>query len=376
MNDMQRDLDELGRRLWPRTDALRPAPSMLDALGRTHRPRGKMLNLLAAVAVVAVVAVILAVPIVLGRLESRHATPAALPRPSANVSPRPPLHHNGQIVMGIGNSLIAIDPATGHQKIIFSSVPGDSSDEIASPAWSPDGTKLAYLRSAELWVLDTTTGQTRQLTTCHGCNQYDYMSWSPDSSRLVFSEPDQFGSLQLYIIDADGSHTTQLTHFPAALNAMQPTWSPDGTHIAFTFFSVANVPNQGGVFGAGGIDVIRPDGTGLAVLLAANGQGPLYPAWSPNGTRIAYLLDPPQPGGSGEYQYQVWLMNSDGSHRTEIFRHNGCCITTLAGPAWSPDGTRIAAVTFHTLWVMNADGSEPTSLGVISGDRPAWQPVP
>jgi Tol biopolymer transport system component len=47
------------------------------------------------------------------------------------------------------------------------------------------------------------------------------------------------------------------------------------------------------------------------------------------------------------------------------------------GPAWSPDATQIAIVTFNTLWVMNVDGSNPHSLGTVgTGQRPAWQPVP
>jgi WD40 repeat protein len=339
--------------------------------------RGRGLKLLGAVAVVAVVAVVLAAPIVLTRFQSQHRAPAVRPQPTANVSPRPPLHHNGQIVMGIGTSLIAIDPATGHEQVIPSLLGGDP---VASPAWSPDGTKVAYLQGYSIWVLDTTTGHAKQLTTCHGCSPINYISWSPDSSRLAFSEADQRGSFQLHLIDADGTHRAQLTHFPATQNATQPTWSPDGTRIAFTFFSVANVPNQGEVFPTVNIDVIRPDGTGLAVLLAANGQGGqgpyLYPAWSPNDSRIAYLLDPLPPTAGANFQYQLWLMNPDGSHRTEIFRYNGCCVNALGGPAWSPDGTRIAAVTSQTLWVMNADGSDPTSLGGISADRPAWQPVP
>jgi Tol biopolymer transport system component len=361
--------------------------------------RGGRLNVLTAVAVVAVVVAVLAAPIVLTRFQSQHRAPAIRPQPTANVS-RPPLHHNGQIVTGFGNGLIAIDPATGNQNVIFSVPAGDviatPGDVVASPAYSPDGTKIAYLLGSSdrsgavsifsIWILDTTTGHTRQLTTCNGCSATDNVSWSPDGSRLAFSEADQGGSLQLHLIGADGMHRTQLTYLPAPENAGQPTWSPDGTRIAFTVFTIGHVPNQREVVTALHLDVIRADGTGLAVLLATGGQGngyddhALFPEWSPNGSRIAYALDPPQPG-SGENQYQVWLMNPDGSHRTEIFRRNGCCGPvgglSYTGPAWSPDGTRIAAEVGFALWVMNADGSAPRSQSVIDlGDRLTWQPVP
>jgi Tol biopolymer transport system component len=242
-------------------------------------------NLLVAVAVVAVVVAILAVPIVLGRFQSRPTAPAVPPQPTATVSPRPPLHHNGQIVMGVDDSLIAIDPATGHHHAILSA-PGIV---VTSPAYSPDGTKLAYLRGlvvgnrglanyyngnysrspdamGSIWVLDTKTGHDQQLTTCHQCGPYDYISWSPDGSRLAFSEADQRGSFQLHLINADGTHRTQLTHFMAGWNATQPTWSPDGSLIAFTFFTVADDPSQGTVFPTVNIDVIRPDGTWLGGL--------------------------------------------------------------------------------------------------------------
>lgn len=379
MNDMQRDLDELGRRLWPRSDVLRPVRVTRGASGGIPEKRDGRPNLLAIVAVVAVVVAILAGPIVLWRLVNRH-TGQAVPPPTAKVSPRPFLHHNGQIVMGRNNSLVAIDPATGYQHVILWAPAGDV---VASPAYSPDGTKLAYLRGQlgastgatfdSIWVLDTTSGHDSRLTTCRGCSANDYISWSPDSSHLAFSEIDQRGNLQLHLIDADGTHATQLTDFPAAQNATQPTWSPDGALIAFTFFTVGSRPDQSIAFPTVNIDVIRPDGTGLVALLEAGRQAPyLFPAWSPDGSRVAYLLDPSPPGTDGNFQYQLWLMNPDGSHHRQIFRYPDCCVTDLGGPAWSPDGTRIAAVTAHTLWVMNADGSGPTSLGVISGDRPAW----
>ena len=87
MNDMQRELDELGRRLWPRSDALRPAPTRRGASRGIPGKRGRGLNLLAAVAVVAVVVAILAVPILVGRFHSRHTTSAV--QPSAVSSPTP-----------------------------------------------------------------------------------------------------------------------------------------------------------------------------------------------------------------------------------------------------------------------------------------------
>lgn len=390
MSDMQHDLDELGRRLWPRSDALRPAHTKRGVPGRMPWRSGRGLDLMATVAVIAAVVVVLATPIALGRFESRH----TVPPPTAHASSRPALHHNGQIVMGVENTLIAIDPATGHRRLILSA-PAD--DILASPAYSPDGTKLAYLRGHvvasrgnvsgspdamdSIWILDTTTGHARQLTTCQGCSPYDYISWSPDGSRLAFSEADQRGSLQLHLIDVNGTHLMQLTHLPAAQNATQPSWSPDGTRIAFTRFAVANVPQQATVFPTVDIDVIRPDGAGLAVLLDAapaelgSDGGPyLGPAWSPDGSRIAYLLDP-WPRGIG-VDFQLWTMDADGSHRTQIFRYPNCCINAWGGPEWSPDGAQIAVVTAHTLWVMNADGSARKSPGVIGGDRPAWQPRP
>jgi hypothetical protein len=87
VNDMQRELDELGRRLWPRSDVLRPARTRRGASRGIPGKRGRGLNLLAAVAVVAVVVAILAVPILVGRFHSRHTTSAV--QPSAVSSPTP-----------------------------------------------------------------------------------------------------------------------------------------------------------------------------------------------------------------------------------------------------------------------------------------------
>ncbi|HEX7263944.1 MAG TPA: hypothetical protein VF383_07175 [Candidatus Dormibacteraeota bacterium] len=318
-------------------------------------------------------AVLLAVAIVATLVGVRGALHSMAPTPAKH-GPRITLHHNGQIVMGVDNKLVAIDPTTGELHTILSA-PADA--RVADPAYSQDGTELAYFMgpavtggyggtggagwASSIWVLDTATGHTAQLISCpYECDEFSGLSWSPDGSRLVFSVADYASNTaQLDLVDSSGAHLTQLTHLSSIRYAWQPSWSPDGTLIAFATRS------------SGGIGFIKPDGSGLVVRsIGAGNLAAWDPTWSPDGSRIAYVHDPVGAGG-----YELWSMDPDGSHRTQIFTTSSCCMTFLGGPAWSPDGTLIATVTFNTLWVMNADGSNVKSLGAISNDRPAWQPV-
>jgi Tol biopolymer transport system component len=381
----------------------------------------------------AVVAFLLAIAIV-ATLVGVRALHLLAPTP-ANHGFVPIHHHNGQIVVGgwtwagsngtsqgcpVGMSgpgpschsstsrLIAINPRTGTQHTIISAPTGHA---VSDAVYSPDGTNLAYvigpdvdfdlwiesafgsgpaLADSSIWVLNSATGRIHQVTTCH-CQQLGHLSWSPDGSRLAFSDGDPYDGAQLYVIDADGTHRSQLTHFKAPQNATQPSWSPDGTRIAFSLFSIDQATNG---FRPGSIDVIRPDGSGLTVLLddlkGTESGAWREPAWSPDGSKIAYVELAAGPPGSGHVTglngagYQLWLMDADGSHRSDIFwigRPSGPETDDWAwgGPVWSPDGTQIAVVAApqYTLWVMNSDGGDPQSLSnAVGGDRPTWQPLP
>jgi Tol biopolymer transport system component len=303
-------------------------------------------------------------------------------------------YHNGQIVLASGTTLIAIDPVTGTQHPILSLQADVGVLDLSAPAYSPDGTRLVYLRRPErtIWVLDIATGHTEQLTTCSApaCDKFNRLSWSPDGSRLAFSDSDHSGGAQLYLINADGTQRRQLTHFPVGEQATQPSWSPDGTLIAFT-----HLTTSGASAGSSDVDTIRPDGTHRSVLLAnvkeqsdhaGNGNGYLEPLWSPDGSRIAYVLIPPSRSSNGfDFAYQVWLMDPEGSHRSKVFEYvTECCGPGRGGMAWSPDGTRISVFVGGqgilsdkgTLWVMNADGSGLITLFQFPGySNPTWQPV-
>ncbi|MDP3615151.1 MAG: Tol-Pal system protein TolB, partial [Rubrivivax sp.] len=105
-----------------------------------------------------------------------------------------------------------------------------SPESIISPAWSPDGKKLAYVsfetQKAAVWVQDVTTGERRMVANFRGSNSAP--AWLPDGQRLVVTLS-LGGPAQLYSIPATGGSPTRLT----TSNAIdtEAVFSPDGRHV-------------------------------------------------------------------------------------------------------------------------------------------------
>ncbi|HEU4382143.1 MAG TPA: hypothetical protein VFR85_01470 [Anaeromyxobacteraceae bacterium] len=237
------------------------------------------------------------------------------------------------------------------------------------PAWSPDGTTLAFKSdrdgNEEIYVMQADGSSPRRLT-----NQTarDYSpTWSPDGTRIAFvSERD--GNAEIYVMAADGSNPTRLTNDPVRQDS-DPAWSPDGTRIAFAK----------GVPGAFFTDPMRictmnTDGSNVTCLSVFGSGAPeedQQPAWSPDGTRLAFART------DREYYSALMVMNADGTGATALT--DGWIDTD---PAWSPDGRTIAFVRSNywldgiSVQAIRADGTESVEVVGLSSaaGHPTWRP--
>ena len=160
--------------------------------------------------------------------------------------------------------------------------------------WSPDGATLAYVRvglsdgSYDIWVQDLAGGAPRPLIVGPGVD--DGPEYSPDGRHLYFNST-RSGAMALWRANADGSNPVQLTHDPARRDWF-PHLSPDGKWIAYVSFGddIAvsdHPPNREDVQ----LRLMPAEGGEPIVLTRLfGGQGTMnVPSWSPDGTRIAFV---------------------------------------------------------------------------------------
>jgi outer membrane protein assembly factor BamB len=226
-----------------------------------------------------------------------------------------------------------------------------------SPAWSPDGTKIAYSSDStgtyQLWIMNADGTDPTRLT--HDGANDTTPAWSPDGTKIAYTS-DQSGNGDVWRIDVDGSNPTQLTDDPAFDGF--PDWSPDGTRIAF----------QSARSGNSDIWTIRPSGGGLQRVTKSDSQD-RDPAWSPDGTRIAY-------GSDRSGNQDIWTILPDGNGRIQVTTSKDSDFH----PTWAPMGNRIAFARVRggsqAIWTVRAAGGSEqqiTNPGSNSDDMPAYR---
>ena len=172
-------------------------------------------------------------------------------------------------------------------------------------------------------------------------------SFSPGAARIAFVSDND-----IYTIRPDGSKLKKLTN--SAARYTNPAWSADGSRIAYS-----SQPLGGGNYSLhvmGGVYTDTPSEITFSTPVP-NSTTPFQPAWSPDGTRIAYV-----------YNGRIWWMNANGSSQTQLTP-----AASMSHPSWSPDGTMVAHYrdTNHDIYRVNY----PNGAGSTRITRGADVPV-
>ena len=131
------------------------------------------------------------------------------------------------------------------------------------PAWSPDGKKLAYssigfepthelgtVKTADLHVMNADGSSDTTLMISNGLSDYQSPAWSPDGTKIAFQKTEETGGEGIYVISTSGKEDDANEPRPltAGWNLSPRAWSPDGTEIAFVGYDANGTPDPAAAY--------------------------------------------------------------------------------------------------------------------------------
>jgi TolB protein len=223
-----------------------------------------------------------------------------------------------------------------------------------SPAWSPDGSKIAYEHENAVWVMNADGTGNRRITKGGIATS---PTWSPDGTHIAYTRWEKAGpeSTDIYLSKADGSHETPLTNDHVSFS---PVWRPKSQQISFE-----SQVNNHTIDSQTNIDLINSDGTHRRVLVRNMFS---TPGWSADGTRFVVA-------GKAD---SIVFYNAAGQVTGTI--HDGHS-SFISYPAFSSGGTRLVYESNLSIATAKLDGSNFRIVATPQPKQfvfrsPAWRP--
>jgi hypothetical protein len=222
------------------------------------------------------------------------------------------------------------------------------------PAWSPDGTKLVYSSDKDsahlqLWIRDMATGQARQVTTM--TTQPQGATWSADGARIVFFNVDGMWRVgEISILDVASGKVTKI--HDTLPQPGTPVWSPDGSRVALA--EVAPITTR---FREGTNQILTMSSQGgddkwyaPTPMMGIDSRGGGGPAWSPDGTKMAAVY---------EGMLAVWPVSKAGEplgpprHVTSEMAHS---------PSWQGDSRHVLYQSMDKLRIVDIETGDTRTV--------------
>lgn len=318
----------------------------------------------------------------------------------------------GAVVSGLGGgefvSLVLRDttPSVGELRILYThsgdiimvNVDGTGETKIAegsSPVWSPDGTRVAYVgqdSSGQSSIVIINSDGTNPRIISNTGLVFD-LAWAPDGTKIAFAKQvdTQAFRQDIFVVDVDGTNLRNLTQSVltnSTVRNLGPSWSPDSRGIIF--YSDRDNPineNSGARRSIWHIYTMDLDGSNVRRMTMPSSSGlqrESSPAWSPDGSKIAFVGSTDANDGR---RNEIYVIDTAGTTPTRLTNND----LNDSNPKWSPDGSKIVfrqeTIVFNQfgsprpgagdLFLMNADGpglARLTRYGDSSAVSASWSP--
>ena len=245
-------------------------------------------------------------------------------------------------------SVFLVNPDTGVRQLVAERL---SDFQAGYAAWAPDHRQLAF-GNAAINLVDTQTGAVRPVVRGQSLSM---PAWSPDGTRIAYGD-----GTSLWITPADSKHPTAI-ELPETLAALGMAWQP-GQLIAFQGLQL-ECSISGGCTSTDLSEIWRidPDGGGLSQLTHVGHAG--NPRWSSDGSRLLFVR---RLGGSetAPRSTELWEVDANGAGLRQV-----APLFDVVAADWSADGSRLAVLRRGDregtlqLWVGNADGTGLRAVG-------------